>query len=200
MMTHSDIDVDALITRHFEAFPDTTHAIDSRSLFAFWNELAPANTEYAAAFEQAVIIQWECNSGQLYARTGGWCLHLKRGLIKAAILSPIVAATLQAAGVTGLPSIILPMVLPFLFEIERTTLSRRHEEILLHLVRSGAARQAHSVDQLYDLLPPALRDEVNRIEFLEFIDALELLRLAREQENREFILSHPNSGIRIKIE
>ena len=199
MPTDTDfIDLEALATQHLPTASDGELVLDATSLKALWQAVSPDDDVGHAALEEAVAAQMASLDSAMHARSGGWSYHLKRGLVKTAVLAPIVTATLLSAGVTGLPAIILPLVLPFLFELEKTTLSRRNEELLVSLVRAGATTSAKSADELYQLLPTELKAEVNKLDFLDFIDALELTGHAQEATPGSFQLRGLNDA-KLKI-
>ena len=199
MPTDTDsIDLEALATQHLPTANDGELVLDATSLNALWQALVPGDDAGHALLEEAMLAQLDRTDTAMHARSVGWSYHLSRGVVKAMVLGPLVTASLQSAGVTGLPSIVLPLVLPFFFEVEKTTLSRRNEELLVSLVRAGATTGAKSADELYQLLPPELQAEVNKLDFLDFIDALELTGHATEPSPGIFQLRRQNDA-KIKI-
>lgn len=192
------IDLEALATQHLPTASDGELVLDATSLNALWQALVPGDSAGNALMQAALLAQMDRTDTAMHARSGGWSYHLSRGMVKAVVMTPLVTATLLSAGVTGLPAIILPLVLPFLFELEKTSLSRRNEELLVSLVRAGATTSAKSADELYQLLPPELQAEVNKLDFLDFIDALELTGHAKEAAPGSFQLRGLNDA-KLKI-
>lgn len=131
---------------------------------------------------------------------GGWTINVKGGIAKSAVGYAVMAGVLTLAGVTnGLALAVLPSILPFLFEIEKVDLNRREKFILAQLhLKKDVREQMHSPEQLYNLLPQDIQDQLNFLDFQDFLDKIDLAgykdtyteKVFRLSENAKFKLSY----------
>jgi hypothetical protein len=161
-MASDDIDLDDLVETVALPLGDRELVLDSECLKRLWDAVVmECSASGFQVFEEAFRLTVQ-QSGDFHIQPGGWTCHLSRGLAKSAVLGPLVVAALTlAGGSAGLAASLVTLILPFLFEIERTNLSRKHEEILLSLSLRDAAQKALSVDELYALLPSDVKAQVN---------------------------------------
>src|ERR1039457_1202080 len=70
---------------------------------------------------------------------GGWRWDLSKGAAKSVLTSAMIYGMLIAAGVPGLLPLVVPAVIPLLFEVEKVRLAR-DEHNVIHIIgaRSGA--------------------------------------------------------------
>jgi hypothetical protein len=70
---------------------------------------------------------------------------------------------------------------------------------LIYLYRK-VGPDRHSVQDLFASIPQLLRNEINHLDFLDFLQALSLTGHARETADGRFELCHPDhTAIRIRI-
>lgn len=127
----------------------------------------------------------------LEARSGGWVFHLRRSVAQSTLSGVVMAILLKGVTASPLSLFLIPAILPYIFQVEKTLLSMKDEELLLHLHMNTQA-QGLSADVLYELLPENIRDGVNRIDMLEFLEAVVATGHAHEVERGIFTLRHPD--------
>jgi hypothetical protein len=102
---------------------------------------------------------------------GAWEWNLSDGVSKAAVTSALVAAALMAVGAgVGMAPVLIPAVIPFLFDVKRVRLERTAENYLRIIgARKDVAERCGTAASLYDSLPADLKSAVSRAEFEEFL-------------------------------
>jgi hypothetical protein len=133
---------------------------------------------------------------------GAWEWNISDGATKAAVVSVLVAAALFAVGAgTGLAPVLIPTVIPFLFDVKRVQLERTADGYLRILgARSDTAGRSGSIDSLYESLPADVRGFVSRVDFEGFLRQGVDVGRAEERDNGTFeVLPNGESAFRIKI-
>lgn len=150
-------------------------------------------------YTEACIHAFGGRSDELYARSGGWVFHLKRSVAQSALSGVLMAIVLKSVTATPLSLILIPSLLPYLFQIEKTEITMKDEELLLHLLSRGDVH-ALSVDEIYDRLPEKIRDGVNRLDIIDFLESIIATGHAQETQRGLFTLRHPdNPRLVVKI-
>lgn len=170
--------------------------ITQKEINKYWSQLSIGNDfkelESLKVVESVFLFQVGIKKSEgLEFINGGWTINLKGGIAKAAVGYAVMAGALTLAGVTnGLALAVLPSILPFLFEIEKVDLNRKEKLILakLHL-REEAREQMHSSEQLYDLLPSDIKDQLNFLDFQDFLDKIDLAGYKETYTEKVFQLS-----------
>ena len=138
-----------------------------------------------------ILREAACEVGvEMEARSSGWVVHMKRSVFQATASGAILAVALKIATGTGISVLLLPAIIPLLFQVERTSLSLADERLLLVLHRSGAMKG--SAKDLYQALPKGVRRSVNDHDFLNFLDRVQGTGHAKVDESMHFELSHPD--------
>lgn len=101
------------------------------------------------------------------------------------------ALLLKSVAAAPISLAVIPAILPYLFQVERTQLTMKDEMILLQLHRV-TGNQRKTADELYDSLPQEIRDQVNRLDLLEFLDSMTKTGHAKEVARGVFQLRHPD--------
>jgi hypothetical protein len=117
----------------------------------------------------------EQGGAELALRPGGWTLKLTEGVVKGSITAALLGTILAAVGFPALPALVLPAVFPILFDLEKVRLTKKEEVLVTLLALREEARAGQQPRQLYDLLPPGVREQLS---FLDFADFLEKCRRA----------------------
>jgi hypothetical protein len=106
----------------------------------------------------------------------GWKINLKDGLVKTALASATMAGLLTVVGISGgLAAAIIPTVMPYFFELESVSLSKKENLILGKLLLKDEVKiKLHSGKELYELLPDEIKDDINFMDFQDFLETLEL--------------------------
>ena len=110
---------------------------------------------------------------ELGLRIGGWRLDLGRTAVRSGLMSAVLAGALVQQGLTQMLIGVVAAVIPSVLDVERVRLTAAERRLVLELrlhpdVRAGAL----SEDALYERLPSAVRDVVNRLEFADFVARL----------------------------
>jgi hypothetical protein len=102
---------------------------------------------------------------------GAWEWDLSDGVIKTVLASALLAGVLSAAGVIGLTPVVIPTVIPFLFDLKRVRLEREAERVIRIIgARPEMFRRRGSHEDLYRSLPDDVREHVTLREFSDFIE------------------------------
>ena len=109
-----------------------------------------------------------------HMRPGGWRVNLAGGAVKALLVTVVLAAALFFSGADDIPLKLLPVVIPLLVDVERVRLSRRDEELLipLRVASDGVTGMALRHEGLYNRLDPAVREQLNYGDFVDFCERL----------------------------
>lgn len=109
-----------------------------------------------------------------HMRPGGWRVNLAGGAVKALLVTVVLAAALFFSGADDIPLELLPVVIPLLVDVERVRLSRRDEELLipLRVASDGVTSMALRHEGLYNRLDPAVREQLNYGDFVDFCERL----------------------------
>lgn len=163
------------------------------SLDAIFNDLLGAQfaATNAVSYTDAVLRELGQDTAELLARSSGWIFHARRSVAQSAISGAVMALLLKAVATIPLSLAIIPAILPYLFQVEKARLSRRNEEILLQLYRTARFR-GKSADELYEALPIGLREQIHRIDFSDFLEAVTKTGHAEEIARGKFRLRHPD--------
>ena len=109
-----------------------------------------------------------------HMRPGGWRVNLAGGAVKALLVTVVLAAALFFSGADDIPLELLPVVVPLLVDVERVRLSRRDEELLipLRVASDRVTGMALRHEGLYNRLDPAVREQLNYGDFVDFCERL----------------------------
>lgn len=109
-----------------------------------------------------------------HMRPGGWRVNLAGGAVKALLVTVVLAAALFFSGADDIPLELLPVVVPLLVDVERVRLSRRDEELFipLRVASDGVTGMALRHEGLYNRLDPAVREQLNYGDFVDFCERL----------------------------
>lgn len=102
---------------------------------------------------------------------GAWEWNLTDSITRTAVVSVLVAAALMAAGAgTGMAPVLIPTVLPLLFELKRVRLERVAGNYLRIIgARREAVDRSGTVAELYSSLPEDVRQDLTIREFEAFL-------------------------------
>lgn len=189
------------LTAGFVSAPEDKIAIDQESLDRFFKKyLGPELLELdQVEYTQLLLRQVGESTGELQARSRGWVIHLGRDLAQGALVGSLMAIVMRALSQTDLSLVVLPAILPLLFQIEKAKVSMANEELLIHLYRKVGS-QTMDTEALFQAIPDNIRENVNRLDFLDFLESISEAGLAQEIREGQFQLSHPDyPRLRIKI-
>jgi hypothetical protein len=169
-------------------------ALTRQRALAVWEDLtgwAPADRPDAwDAFEDAVRGSLDPAAG-LQVRPGGWTVDLAGTIARTSVAAALIAGAMWPAGLDQLPAYVLPQVLPLLFDVRRSRLTRSERGLLLELRLTGTPGQAAypwPAAALYGRLPPRARDHVAAADFADFLDRLVAAGEADAADADEYVL------------
>lgn len=181
--------------------------LNRESLSMLWHNIGMGKVDRLGAgeqiFEDAFLLLVEDESFEnLDYSPGGWVLTLWDGATKSAILSALMWAMLSMAGYPQLPILVIPAVLPLLFDLKKSRLSASQECIHTFLVVQPAIRdKKHGADELYYSLPKKMQDELSYLDFIEFLEACYKSGLAEKHEDGDLtVFQKDNQVFRLIIE
>jgi hypothetical protein len=129
-------------------------------------------------FEDAL----DASPESLKFEAGTWTLDLSSSAVRTALTLATLAGGLALLGVASLAPVLLPAVIPILFDLRRTKVTAGQEAVYAELKLRPEARAGGSAQSLYEMLSP---DSRRNLSFLDFADTLEALRLAGRADRRE---------------
>lgn len=132
--------------------------------------------------------------------TGGWKVKLNSGVLKTGLSMAILTGLLKMTAVTGsLAGFVLPGVIGLLFDIEKISLTKKETDIYTNLVlKPDVTKLLHEPEELYKLLPTEYQEQINYLDFLDFMEKLHLSGYAKN-ECRYFKL-YNKARLRISFE
>lgn len=171
--------------------------IGSSDLQSWWAEQFQSADGYIAlegskAFQDA-FLEYTGHKKQeekLSFFKGGWALKIKAGLVKAALSGAFMYGLFSMIPDFQVAASVLPGIIPFLFEIEKISLTNKEDHILAKLlVKDEVKKHLHSADELYDKLPKEIRRDFNRLDFIDFLEKLDMAGHIKRKTSGEFQLS-----------
>jgi hypothetical protein len=171
--------------------------IGSSDLQTWWSEQFQGADDYITleggrAFQDA-FLEYTGHKKQdekLSFFKGGWTIKIKAGLVKAALSGAFMCSVFSMIPEFQVAASVLPGVIPFLFEIEKISLSKKEDYILAKLlVRDEVKKHLHSADELYDKLPKKIRQDINHLDFLDFLEKLDMAGHIKRKTSGEYQLS-----------
>jgi len=131
------------------------------------------------------------DSTELMARSGGWTFHLSRSIAQSSVSAVAMGLMLKSVADAPISLAIIAAIIPYVFQIDKTQLTRKDETILLHLYKAASSK-GKTADQLYQALPAAIKAQVNRLDLLEFLESTTRTGHAKETAPGTFQLRHPD--------
>lgn len=177
-----------------QALPSSDSVVlDQKVLNTLMSQLigTDAALQHEVFYTDAIRQLLSTQATELKARSGGWTFHVSRGVVQGVLTGLVMAVVLKDVAGSSLSLAIIPTILPCLFQIERTQLTRRDQEILMQLHRASGSKGKTS-EELFSLLPAEIRDNVNRLDLLEFLEAVTRTGHATEVSPGVFELRHPD--------
>jgi hypothetical protein len=152
------------------------------TLIRFWESLPPgSNVTAFLLFEEIFLAQFPADHQKtLNFSPGGWVVKATAAGIRTAILTALLTLALNAAEAKDINLLVLPAILPIVFDLEKVRLSRSDSHILAELTMNGAVR-GKTTEELYSLLPQSIRDEVAPLAFHNFLENCERSGNATEE-------------------
>lgn len=177
-------------------------SLSEDDLNAYWeeivgNDISPialnAKHHFVQEFERHVLI--ESKTSDLYLRSKGWKITVTNNILKTILVSPALVGILSYLGITQLSAIIIPTLLPMLFDIDNIELSKKEEEILLKLPINNTREDFKTADQWYNSLPVSIKEQVNPLDFKDFMEKFVLAGFAKLDKTNRYLLFKKGGNI-----
>ena len=152
-----------------------TGPINYDELMQIWHQIVPENADDSIprAVCLAVITEGITTEDGFAFRPGGWQIDLSNTTVRATVSAGLLYALLVAFGVPEIPVIAVPTVIALLIDVKRVELSGGDEYLLAHLVARKEIRdKLQDAHQLYEMLPKRIQDDLNELEFANFLKRL----------------------------
>ncbi len=184
-----------------------TKEISYDELVQIWSEFIPSTElehfENLESVNRSFLIATQQieDPTDLNFASGGWKINLKAGIVKTGLSMALLTGLLKATAVSGpLAGFVLPGVIALLFDIEKIKLSKKEEDIYAQLILNKDIIGVNkSIEEIYELLPKKYKENINQLDFKDFIEKLEITGHGKENKNKEFKL-YGKAKFKITIE
>lgn len=130
-----------------------------------------------------------------------WKIRISPNAIKAATSSALLIGLLHASGATGLAALVLPVVIPMLFDIETIRITVKDDMILTEMRLNKSLRDTPlDPHRIYLKLSPEIRKSISFSEFVETLDKLCVTGHAEESETRGLFRLAKERKLKISVE
>jgi hypothetical protein len=127
--------------------------------------------------------------GVLEFRPGGWIVNVSEGLLKGVITAALLAGFFAMGDLPALPALVLPAVIPILFDTEKVRLTKSEGRLLASLTLHDDVRTGkHSEEALYAKLPVKVQEELSNLDFAEFLEKCRTAGLADVHADNTLLL------------
>lgn len=155
---------------------------------------ATSRREGLIAFMEAAHALDQGSGEELDLRAGGWTVDLSGGVVRTGLCAALLTGVLAMAGVTALAPVVLPAVLPLLFDVRRTRVTAGDRELLAELIAvPRLVGKSFTRAELYRELPDSLKDDLSRRDLANFLDELSKAGLA-DKVDGAFRLRSPDQA------
>lgn len=175
-----------LVNQHLSSKADEEEREFSTSQFRhIWEQLYPADAQpdetlYQICEDVFLATVDPTQQAQLQYKPGGWTIKLSESALKTGVVTSLLGGILVGAGLTGLPALLIPAVVPLMFEVEKVRLTRSEQEVFAELSWRDEAR-TQTADDLYAKLPMGIQEELSKLDFLDFLEKCRRAGLVDEQ-------------------
>jgi len=179
--------------------------IGEAGLLEIWQSVCADLGLPASEGEQAVLVTARDATAlaldELQPAFGGaWEWDLTDSVMKTLVVSAILTGVLSAAGVKEMAPIVIPTVLPLLFDIKRVRLERKAERIIRIVgARPEAFNRTGTRADLYKSLPDEVREYLSLHEFSEFIEDALTTGDAKESQGIIEVLPNGETALNLTI-
>jgi hypothetical protein len=197
-MIQAEIMLDTLIAE----LPTETH---ERELLEAWSSLAQRlglalepGGEMIVAIARDVTLY---SARQLEpAWGGGWKWDLSKSAVRTVCGTALLAAVFASGGLATLPPLVLPAVLPLMFDLKRVRL-RRSEERVLEIMNAKPSflDRIGQPAELFATLPDWVKNSMSLVEFEEFLDHVVEAGRAKKQGQHYEILPNGETVLRLTL-
>jgi hypothetical protein len=198
MMSDRTTDVDVVLS----GLPRET---DEAALLEAWRGMARELGLAQRAGDEALVAT--ARDVTLYAARqlepawgGGWRWNLTNSVVRTTAAAALLGAVFASAGLATLPVLVLPAVLPMMFDVERVRL-RRSEEKVLEIIgaRPKFFERIGQPEDLYASLPDWVKSSMTLLEFEDFLQTVVEAGRATESGGLFEVLPNSETVMRITV-
>lgn len=132
--------------------------------------LAELGLEFDEAATRMLAAELALGDGHYEMRLGEWQIKGTVNAVRALVHGTVVTSALVATGATAIPAVVLAVVVPSLFDLERISISPADRAVYVDLLDGAPGRL--QVDDWYDSLSESVRNEITRLEFRDLVGRL----------------------------
>lgn len=134
-------------------------------------------------------------------RAGSWRLDLPAAVARGLVSGAVLTGALSAMGQASIPSAVLGVVVPALFDLERVTLAPSEKYIYAVLLNAPATTAGTdlSVEAWYAHLPARVQEEVTLLEFRDIIGILEDAGTVEVSDLGDVSVEVPSTRRRVRL-
>ena len=179
--------------------------IQEAELLAAWSELA-ARLDIDVNPGSEIIVEIARDVTLYSARQlepawgGGWKWDLSNSAVRTVCAAALLAAVFASGGMATLPPLVLPAVLPLMFDLQRVRLERSEERVLRIInTRPSFFDRSGKPDELYATLPDWVKNSITILEFEEFLDHVVESGLAKRSGSFYEVLPSGETVLKITL-
>lgn len=175
--------------------PDGTATVGISDLVVHLDELGLALDEVSIR-----MLASELGAGEsdYELRVGEWQISCNINIARALVNGTVLTAALVAAGATAIPAVVLAVVVPSMFDLERVKISPADKAVYLDLP-VGVSERKH-IDDWYSTLTASIRSEITSLEFRDLVGRLEGAGLADVDPFDIVTLDQPTTRRRCRLD
>lgn len=181
---------DSFIDAFVDRLDDSGHLLfTDRDADAMWHEIAGCGLSPfdRQRFFASLRIQLMASGHQLNMIEGGWEISLSTGAVKAMLATSLLCVGLISSGFTPISPVVLPAIVPLLFEIRQVRLTMKERQIWISLsVKDDVINSKMSIRELYVQLSDELRQQITELDFHDFVEKCVRAGLADRDLKREY--------------
>jgi len=178
--------------------------IDEQYLSEFWKDLTNNSRSIDCNFSKRYFFEYFKNSldkeknDSFEFNTKGWKVKIAEGIAKSIINGASVYGLLHYLGVfDGMSTILVPLLIPILVDIENVKLSKSEEEVYLSLPINNFKNSYKTNREWYEAIPTEIQKDFTWLNFVDLLDKLYDGGLAEREEKKFKIYSKDENKFRI---
>jgi len=176
-----------------------------QSLVAAWNKIANDLGLDASQGRETLLETARdyslLSAGRLEPEMGGgWQWNLTEGAVRTICATCLLVGVLAAAGMSGLAPLVLPSVLPLLFDIDKVRLERSEGKVLRILgARPDLKQRLGDAAALYESLPAEIRGSFSLDAFEDFLATATRAGVVRDWDGIFEVLPNGETVFKISL-
>ncbi len=154
----------------------------------------PEGTARAQALFFGAVREWAIDDASLAWEPGGWKVRVTGPGVQTAVTASLLWVVLSALGVgAAIPMAVIPALIPTFFAIDRVRLTMSEKEVVASLFLNDEV-QLGTAKQLYESLPPSIREEIGYLDFVDLLEKLVEAGRAERKSERTYLLDAKAKG------